>query len=273
MNQEGATVRVWGCRGSLPVPGAATQRYGGDTSCYEIRDAAGYGLLIDCGSGMRALGEAMMQAGPPAELDILLSHAHFDHLIGLGFFMPLLKCRTALRLWTTEPVERIAAALQTLFGPPLWPMRIPGDYPLPIHRLAEGVTQIGPARVEHFPLHHPGGASGFRISLGGRMICSVTDHEHGQAGIDAGVRQAVKGADLMLYDAAYSEAEYAHKQGWGHSTWEEAQRVAEAAGVKHTLLVHHSPPATDDELDAKHALLSGARVRVTVARDGMEIAL
>lgn len=273
MTATGTRFRVWGCRGSLPVPGALTLGYGGDTSCYEVADGAGGRIVVDCGSGLRRLGERLMAEGPPETLDILLTHLHFDHLLGLGFFAPLLQRRTAVRIWSPLPSDEVETAIGRLYGPPLWPIRIPGDYPLPVARLDPGECRIGAAQVSFFPLNHPGGAHGYRIRLGGALVCVVTDHEHGDAGIDAGIREAVRGADLMLYDAAYSEAEYATRHGWGHSTWEEAVRVARAAGVRRTLLAHHSTQSEDWELDAKRPLLGGADNSVMPARDGLEVLL
>jgi phosphoribosyl 1,2-cyclic phosphodiesterase len=270
---EGVRFRVWGCRGSLPVPGATTLRYGGDTSCYELSDADGWRLVIDCGSGMRALGERMMGEGPPDTLDILLSHLHFDHLIGLGFFAPLLARRTRLNVHSPLDPAVVEAAIGRLFGPPLWPLRIAGDYPVRAVRLAPGTTAIGPAEVSSFPLNHPGGASGYRIRLGGRTICSVTDHEHGDAAVDAGIAEAVRDADLMIYDAAYTDREYLSRRGWGHSTWEEAARLAAASAVARTLLVHHSTQADDDEIDAKPFPGAPPGRMLSLARDGMELTL
>ncbi|WP_118134169.1 MBL fold metallo-hydrolase [Oceanicella sp. SM1341] len=264
-------LRVWGCRGSLPVPDPAMRRYGGDTTCFELVGPEGKGLVIDCGSGLRGLGQSMLSA-PKARTDILLSHSHFDHLIGLGFFMPLVTGQSEVTIWTGQEPGTVREALERLYGPPLWPIRIPDKYRLPLCQL-EPRSEIGGARVQTFPLNHPGGCTGFRIELGGRVIVSVTDHEHGVPEIDAQVIAMARGADLMLYDAAYSNAEYPLRRGWGHSTWEVGLKVAEAAAVKQTLLVHHSPHSTDEMLDAAALALAAAPVRWQFARDGMELEL
>ncbi|WP_239031878.1 MBL fold metallo-hydrolase [Paroceanicella profunda] len=263
--------RVWGCRGSLPVPDPAMRRYGGDTSCYQITGPGEAGLVIDCGSGLRGLGEAML-CKPRARTDILLSHSHFDHLIGLGFFMPLITGQSEVTLWCGQEPDLVREALGRLYGPPLWPIRIPDKYRLPLRHL-EPASEIGGACVRTFPLNHPGGCTGFRIEMAGRVICSVTDHEHGVPEIDAQVIAMARDADLMIYDAAYSNAEYPFRKGWGHSTWEVALKVAEAAAVKQTLLVHHSPHSTDELLDAAATALADAPVRWQFARDGMELEL
>lgn len=265
------SLTVWGCRGSLPVPGAASLLHGGDTSCYEIRSGDAR-LIVDCGSGMRALGDALQREGAPGRLDVLLSHPHFDHLIGLGFFAPLIARETALRIWTALPAERVQEALYRLYSPPLWPVLIPGAFALEVVQLSARQT-LGPFGIVPFPLNHPGGSTGFRIEAGGRAICIVTDHEHGDAALDAGIARAASGADLLLYDAAYSAAEYEKRHGWGHSSWPVAVRVAREAGVGRTLIVHHHPGAVDAELSAAEAGLGSENAPVGFARDRMTVDL
>lgn len=265
---------VWGCRGSLPVSGASHALYGGATTCYALEAEGAPPLVVDCGSGMRALGDAMMAgaragAAIPVALDILLGHVHFDHLIGLGFFGPLIFRRSALTIWTADDPATVADAIGRLFGPPLWPVAIPGDYPVAVRHIgAEGI-RLGPYAVQAFPLNHPGGAHGFRVTAGGASVAIVADHEHGDAAIDRAIAARIHGADLLVYDAAYSSEEYRRKVGWGHSTPDAAARMAAAAGVAHTLLVHHSVTATDAELAALDARLGGRGM--SVARDGMTL--
>lgn len=272
MTDASLSLTVWGCRGSIPAPGAATAGFGGDTSCYEL-SAAGRSLVVDCGSGMRALGDRLMREGPPDALDVLLTHPHFDHLIGLGFFAPLIARRTAVTLWTALPVEQVEDALGRLYSPPLWPVRIPGDYAVPVRALPAGPAGFGPFLVSAVPLNHPGGATGFRIEAAGRSLCIITDHEHGDPEIDARLARAVAGADLMLYDAPWSAEEYRRRVGWGHSSWREACGLAVAAGVARTLIVHHSPTRTDADLSRAEAELGAGRGRIGFARDGMRITL
>ncbi len=274
MGATGVRFRVWGCRGSIPTPGPQSQVFGGDTSCYEVIAPDGRALVVDCGSGLRRLGDAIMADGRSGRLEVLLSHTHIDHLIGLGYFVPLIVGRVDMRLWSADPPGQVQDALCRLFAPPLWPLRIPGDVKLPIVSLPDEGTEIAGMRVDPFALNHPGGCTGFRIAIGGRVIVTVTDHEHGDPVIDAGVRRMVEDADLMIYDAPFSEAFYPQKRGWGHSNWEEGLRLATAARVRHTLIVHHAPPACDRDLAAAEVGLRDASApSFAFARDGMEVIL
>lgn len=272
MNAGPVTLTVWGCRGSLPVPGPATAEFGGDTTCYEIRSAA-HRIIIDCGSGLRALGEAMMEEGPPAEIDLLLTHPHFDHLIGLGFFAPLIAQASRVRLWTALPAPRVLEALYRLYSPPLWPVMIPGNFPISVEQIPPGGMALGPFSIGLLPLNHPGGSVGFEIEIAGKRICIVTDHEHGDAAIDAALIRAIARADLLLIDAAYSPKEYPQRRGWGHSSWPEAHAIGAHAEVARTLIVHHSPGAQDAELLTAEAQFDQGLGPVGFARDRMTITL
>lgn len=273
MAKSEVTFRVWGCRGSLPVPGTETIRFGGDTSCYEIEAGDGTHLVVDCGSGLRGLGADMMVRPRSPEMNVLLSHPHFDHLIGLGFFKPLLKAMVDITVWSDLAPGNLVDAMRRMYSPPLWPVTIPGDYPIGTRVLDKDWTTIGSARVRSFPLNHPGGSSGFRIEILGRVICFITDHEHGDARIDAVVAEMVKGADLLVYDAAYSDSDYACRKGWGHSTHEVGNKLAGDSGVAQTLLVHHAPEASDHDLDHAASMMIGRHPQCRFGRDGMEIAL
>ncbi|MEM9047302.1 MAG: MBL fold metallo-hydrolase [Pseudomonadota bacterium] len=272
MNAGPVTLTVWGCRGSLPVPGTHTAEFGGDTTCYEV--AAGTErLIVDCGSGIRALGESLMAAGPPETLDILLTHPHFDHLIGLGFFAPLIARKTRVRLWTALPAERVLEALYRLYSPPLWPVMIPGNFPITVEQIPESGLARDPFRVGLLPLNHPGGSIGYRIEATGRCVSIVTDHEQGDAAIDAHLTGLVRGSDLLLIDAAYSPEEYPQRKGWGHSSWPGARAIGQNAGIAQTLIVHHGPGARDAELLRAERALADQGAFCRFARDGMRITL
>ncbi|MEL6316959.1 MAG: MBL fold metallo-hydrolase [Pseudomonadota bacterium] len=271
----GLTVAIWGCRGSIPTAGPATQRYGGETSCYELR-AGGRSLVVDAGSGLRALGARMTAEGAaPDALSILLTHPHLDHLLGLSAFAPLIARRTEVAIWTPRPVEEVARALGHLFAPPLWPLDLMGGRWLGVRRIESGApTMVDGFEATPFPLTHPGGASGYRLRRGGRTVTVVTDHEHGDAAVDAGVRAMADGADLLIYDAAYAQSEYDARRGWGHSTWEMGARLAAETGAKRTLLTHHAPERDDAALDAAAARLAAdGAAGVGFARDGLVITL
>ncbi|MEM9010100.1 MAG: MBL fold metallo-hydrolase [Pseudomonadota bacterium] len=272
---DGYRFRIWGCRGSLPLPGVETARYGGDTACYELECPDGYRLIIDAGSGLRSLGAALMKQ-PSEEViagDLLLTHLHLDHIMGLASFKPFLARKHSIAIWSARSTEEVDGAIRRVFRPPVWPIDILEKGETAVHRLDPSGQAFGPVRVRAFPLNHPDGAHGFRIEAGETSICIVSDHEHGDGTVDARLVEEVRGADLMLYDAAYTVENYHRFCGWGHSTWEAGAELARAAGVRRTLLVHHAYDAPDGLLDQTAEKLAALEVRVEMAHDRMEIPL
>ena len=246
------SLKLWGVRGSTPTPGPSTLRYGGETTSFEIR-AGGDIVLIDCGSGARNLGSEL-HAGPPRAFDMFFTHTHLDHICGLPFFTPAYD----------DPLRH-----QGLGRAPDRQLR-PDGHHLPDHVAADlsGRRQQPARRVlRHFrpggplertgeialstvALNHPGGATGYRLEHGGKSICIITDHEHGDPEIDRAVRRFVEGADVMIYDAMFTDEEYPRFTGWGHSTWQKGVELALEAGVARPVLFHHDPRRDDDALDA-----------------------
>ncbi len=237
-------VRCWGARGTFPSPGVAFARYGGDTMCFEVL-AGNVRVILDAGTGLKALGDAM----DARETHILLSHGHIDHVIGLTQFAPFWQAGRPITLWL--PPGEPGAAAGLLLEPPLFPVRLAempaairvmtyaADAPLAV---ADGLS------VQAFAVHHPGGAYGFRIESGQGSVCYVTDHEHGSP-LDAALVASIRHADLMIYDSTYTEAEMPGHRGWGHSTWEAGLELAGQAGVPLLWLAHHHPERDDSALD------------------------
>ncbi len=275
--KSGVTVRIWGCRGSIPTSGKDVIRYGGDTTCFEVIDPNSRSLVIDCGSGLRRLGAVKMgelDGEKGGSVDVLLTHLHFDHVMGLAMFGPLLADQTSVTLWTTRDVSDVEAALSSLYRPPFWPMDLFQSRSLHVAGLkALSSSMIGSFQVTPFPLNHPGGSTGYILDVAGSRIAVVTDHEHGEPDIDLGIRKHANEADLLIYDAPYSENVYQQRKGWGHSTWENALAMAEDVSAKKLLIVHHAPEATDDYLDAAAKRLKGKSDIIEFARDDQEIQL
>lgn len=264
--------RVWGARGSYPTPDAARRVFGGETTCFELR-APGGALFIDAGTGLRrALGDPARGAAPA--IDILLSHLHLDHVIGLP---ALLAERTADRpatLWTAMEESAARAALDTLFAPPFWPVPLLGDGAVRLRALPrDGAAEIQGMTVRAFPLHHPNGCAGFAIAAAGKRIVIAADHEHGAPDADARLRREAEGADLLVYDGAYSEAEYPQRVGWGHSTREEGLRLAQELGVGRLVITHHAPEATDAVLLSAEEEARRAWSDAILAREGLAVVL
>jgi phosphoribosyl 1,2-cyclic phosphodiesterase len=277
--------RVWGCRGSLATPGADTVRYGGNTSCVEVRLDSGDTLVLDAGTGIRPLGAAM-DLSSVRELHILLTHLHLDHLQGLGFFRPLFQPDLEIHLWgPTSPVQSLAERIAMYLSPPLFPVRL-ADVPakLTFHNAPEEPVTIGSATIRASNVAHQGPTVGYRIEEAGRTLAYLPDHEP-SLGVDLGDQpptwisghDIAQDADVLLHDAQYGDDEYPHHVGWGHSAFEHVMQFAQKAGVDTLVLFHHDPYHTDDELD--ELLAEALRrwdttgERVWLAREGMTIVL
>ena len=267
------TVRFWGVRGSIPCPRTTTMVYGGNTACVEVRCGDRL-IILDAGSGIQGLGWMLAATGEPLDLDILLSHCHIDHVIGLPFFQPAFQSSTALRLWAghLSPDERLADMLAQLMVPPLLPIT-PSTFRAQIayhdFQASDRLDLGRGVSVATAPLNHPGGATGYRIDHGGCSVAYVTDHEHTADGPTPALLDLVRDADLMIYDATYTPAEHAVREGWGHSTWEEAIRLADAAAVKTVALFHHDPNRDDTALALIVADAAARRPGTIAAREGL----
>lgn len=266
------SVRFWGVRGGIPCPGARMARYGGNTACVEIR-CGDRMLVLDGGSGLRPLGEALSAQAEPVDLDLVFSHFHIDHLIGLPFFPPIYAERNRLRLWSapSEQGHSLADALGRLMSPPLFPVGLDAcRAQIEFRDFACGDALALPSGfvVRTAPLHHPGGSTGYRIEHGGKAIAYITDTEHRAGVLDANVLALAGRADVMIYDANYTEREYGAHAGWGHSTWQEAVRLADAAEVRTLVVFHHDPGHDDVEMDEIARDAMAARPGTVVAREG-----
>jgi phosphoribosyl 1,2-cyclic phosphodiesterase len=277
--------RVWGCRGSVAAPGADTVKYGGNTSCVEVRLASGHALVLDAGTGMRPLGVSM-QADLPVELHVLLTHLHMDHLQGLGFFRPLFAPGLDIHIWgPTSPVQHLAERIAMYLSPPLFPVRLE-DVPshLTFHDAPEEAVTIGSATIRAAKVTHQGPTVGYRIEEQGRALVYLPDHEPSLGSDLVSLPAAwmsghdiARGADVLLHDGQYRDHEYGAHVGWGHSSIGDAMEFANKADVDTLVLFHHDPYHTDQELEA---LLAEARdkwpgmeERVCLAFEGMTIEL
>lgn len=270
------SVTFWGVRGSIASPGPTTARYGGNTSCLEVR--CGESLLIfDAGTGIRALGDGLLRTGG-VELDLFFTHTHFDHICGLPFFAPAYGPKNKLRLWAGHlpPGQNLRDVVSELMSAPLFPVPIDiMSAALEFRQFAAGAT-LHPAdgvSLRTAPLNHPNGAVGYRIEYGGRAICYITDTEHYPSGRDRTILDLVRGADVMIYDCTYTDDEYPSRVGWGHSTWEECLRIAKEAGVARPVIFHHDPIRDDEALDKIAAAAAAVHPGAVVAREGLTLSV
>lgn len=270
-------VRFWGVRGSIACPGEQTNRYGGNTSCIEVH-CGGYNLIFDMGTGLKQLGDHL-PAGEHLNYDIFLTHSHMDHVNGFPFFRPAYSPSTRLKLWaghlrqqgmSTEQVVR------SLMDQPFFPVTVDllaASLVFNDFTSGEDIEICDRIRIRTTPLNHPGGGTGYRVEYDGRSLCYVTDTEHVPGQPDANILDLIEGADMVIYDSNFTDAEFAAHVGWGHSTWQEGVRLSDAAGVKTFVAFHHDPSHTDTIMDGIAAELEAARPGSLVAREGMVLHL
>lgn len=267
-NSPGLEVTFWGVRGSVPSPRPDNMGHGGNTSCVQVRRPGSAPLVFDTGTGIRALGQNLNE---PA-VHIFYSHLHWDHIQGLPFFRPLYHPGCRVTFCAGIPARKLEAALRAQMSSPYFPVSFPepGGAGRFRQATAEGV-EAGGVRVVPFPLRHPSGCTGYRIEAPDAVVVFITDHEHGDPAIDAGVARHCCEADLLIYDAQYLPAEYPARQGWGHSTWEQAVRLASEAGVKRLALFHHDPDRSDEELARVESAARAVFEPTVAAREGLRI--
>ncbi|PIX38487.1 MAG: MBL fold metallo-hydrolase [Armatimonadetes bacterium CG_4_10_14_3_um_filter_66_18] len=278
-------IRIWGGRGSLLTPGEHTRRYGGNTTCLEIRLQDDRLIVVDAGSGIRGLGNALLKEKDLSELCLVLTHAHWDHLMGFPFFVPAYLERFKLRV-RGGPLAKVSLQdyLSHQMQPPFFPVEFSvmkanfdfsqGD---PIRRCESGAT------LEPIRLSHPNNGYGHKFIENGKSFVFLTDNEldmqHERGLSRAEYVQVCEGADLLFHDAQYTDEEYQRKRGWGHSTYQSATSLALEAGVKRLGLFHHDPDRTDDDLDeqvcrCRQQLADcGSDLECFACREGEEIEL
>jgi phosphoribosyl 1,2-cyclic phosphodiesterase len=276
-------VTFWGVRGSIPTPGDTTQRWGGNSSCIEVRHEGLHPLVLDCGTGARKLGMKLI-AERHRSLDMIFTHLHMDHVFGLPFFIPIYAPGYDVRITVPafsddEAREKLARYLNGVYHP----TRL-GEVPANVtfRGIRPGRSfDAGGYNVTGVSLNHPGGSIGYRIEADGYSIAYITDTapfaKPGE-GVAAGAPPAhaevrivefLKDCDVVVYDTMYDIDEYLEKMTWGHSYPEYAAALCQAAGVKHLVLFHHLPDANDEALDALEAHWAKHEgLKVTVAREG-----
>jgi phosphoribosyl 1,2-cyclic phosphodiesterase len=249
-------VRLWGTRGSLAAAGANTARYGGNTSCVEVRGERDSVIVLDGGTGIRPLGNSL--GSNLQRVDVLLTHLHMDHLQGLGFFAPLYKPGLEVHIWgPASTTASLRARLMRYLSPPLFPVHL-RDLPccLTIHEVPCGEVRIDDFTVWSDLVCHPGPTVGYRIESSSGSMAYIPDHEPA-----LGARRfpesrewtsgyaIASGVDLLIHDGQYSREEYLSHIGWGHCCAEDAIKLAELAGVKQLVLFHHDPGHEDSHLE------------------------
>jgi len=277
--QNQFTVNFWGVRGSIASPGSETVRYGGNTPCIEMQ-VSGKRLIFDGGTGIRVLGQSLLSQ-LPVEGHIFFTHSHWDHIQGFPFFLPAFIKGNCFHIYGAIAPDgsTIEKRLNDQMRHPNFPvpLQIMGA-DLKFHDLNQGeIVTLGDVLVENAVLNHPGQAIGYRVSWGEYAAAYITDTEHFADHLDKNVLHLSRNADVLIYDATYTNEEYysekSSKVGWGHSTWQEAVKIAEAANVKRLVIFHHDPLHNDDFLDQVGEQVAKAFPGSVMAREGMSISI
>jgi phosphoribosyl 1,2-cyclic phosphodiesterase len=287
-------ITFWGVRGSYPVPGAATVRYGGQTSCVEVRASSGETVIVDAGTGMRQLGNKLAREanGQPSQYHVLLSHVHWDHIQGLPFFSPAYIPGTRISVYAlltaANELDQVIGGItrHEFFPMPLEAVPAQFDF----QKVEPGVDfVIGAFHITPIALNHPFGSVGYRIDGDGSSVAYVADtapfdqvlhKQHFLSGPEplsdddrlalSAMREALvarlKGVDTVIYDTHFLPEEYARFPHYGHSTPDQALEICREAGVRRLVLYHHAPGHTDEQMDQVAAtyLAKGAEIGIEV---------
>ena len=270
-------IRFWGVRGSTPTPQAENLRYGGNTSCVEVRFGDSL-YIFDCGTGFRALGQQLRRefGGRSVSAHIFVTHFHWDHIQGIPFFGPLYdKPENRFFFHSSSRTRSLKRVMEEQMASPYFPvdmneMKAHRDF----HDIEQGRVPLDDVTVEAVWLNHPQGCMGFRLETKEGVVVYATDNEPGDALFDKNVRQLAAGSDVLIYDAQYLPEEYeTRKRGWGHSHWREAINVVMESGAKELILYHHDPDHDDRCLDQVVKEARNYYPKVRAAAEGMEMVL
>lgn len=286
-------VRFWGVRGSIPTPGPRTRRYGGNTSCVEVR--VGDALLVfDAGTGLRELGVHLQRVrARELTVHLFLSHPHWDHIQGFPFFGPAYTPNTTIYVYGPNRDEKNYQLLSGQMSNAYFPVRFSDLGAHIVSRSFAGAqVKAGEAKVKVFGQRHPGGSVGFRVEHEGKAVVFATDSELDQLLTDQDLPRkdpevlrelpdelvrSIQGADLLVADAQYTDAEYPAKVGWGHPRASTVVDLAAQAGVRQLALTHHDPMHSDRDIDLMvldaqdRAEAHGVELEVFGAREGVTL--
>lgn len=270
--KEDYFVQFWGVRGSIPCPGGDMVRYGGNTSCLEIR-CGSYILILDGGTGLRLFDHSRSGAGP-LDADVLFTHTHLDHICGWPYFTSLLDPQSTINVWCGHllPDHTIEQILGGLLSEPFMPVQNQGIRARIDYRDFTAGETLNPrsgVTLHTALLNHPQGATGYRVEFGGKSICYITDTEHQPGEPDRKILRLIEGADVVIYDSTYTDEEFPDHVTWGHSTWQEGVRLCDAANVGQFVVFHHDPGHDDSFMDGIAKDVERARPGSLVAREGM----
>jgi len=269
-------VKFWGARGSFPSPREDTVRYGGHTSCVEIRSSDNDLIILDMGTGMIDLGRSMAsELNPPSSAHAIISHYHWDHLFGILGFNPLYDPNFTFNMYGKEDKMDPQEIIQYIQNHTFWPVDMSmleaninlNDFP------DHGLIINDNISIQSSLHGHPNGANSYRINMHGKTIAYSTDCEHPVDKLNKNVIENARNSDILIHDAQYHSHELSKFRGWGHSSWEQAIEVAKLSNTKKLVLFHHDPFRSDDELDEIQENAKKLFPNAIVAKQGMNIIL
>ncbi len=265
-------IEFWGVRGTMPVSGRDVQRHGGRTPCASVISAGGDIVIVDAGTGIKALGESLLTRRDAGRLSlhILLTHFHLDHVIGLPFFAPLYAGGTGVTFYSPLAPRDTERQLRGIMSGRYFPVDFGETASTKkFVKAGEDTISIGRLEVSGCPLNHPQGCLGYRITDRTGSIVFATDTEPPDAGLDERLAGFIRGADFFVCDATFTPEEYKTRQGWGHGTWLDGVRLARRAGVRNLLLSHLNPDHTDARVEEMTRAARGEFPRTRTAREGL----
>lgn len=272
----------WGVRGSTPTLERDTWRYGGNTPCLELTAPDGARFILDCGTGLRMLGNEWLKAPHDAgiEAQVLVTHYHWDHIQGIPFFHPFFDARNRFHFFSFQSQDlgpnSLRQVLEAQLAKPYFPIDVSTmSAEREFREIAGGEKwEVKGTKVTAAWLNHPQGCLGYRLDTAAGSVVYATDNEPGAAEFDANLRQLASGADVLIYDAQYSPEQLAStRKGWGHSSWLEGTKIARQVKARNLILFHHDPDSPDQKVDQ---FLSAARQEFPAtwaATEGMSITL
>jgi phosphoribosyl 1,2-cyclic phosphodiesterase len=248
-------IKFWGTRGSIAVPGKQTIRYGGNTTCLEITLESGRVVIVDAGTGIRALGDKLASENEKVDIHLLVTHIHWDHVLGFPYFTPLYRSTSHILIdGYPTCVNGLRNTFDNKMGDGFFPVKF-ADLKAEIQYLEilqHRPLEIDGAVIEAIPLHHPQGGFGFRFREGEKTFVFLTDNELRKDGWKDrsfdDYAEFCRNADLLIHDAQYTPEEIEERRDWGHSDYLSAFDLAYTAGVKNLFLFHHDPSRTDAEV-------------------------
>jgi phosphoribosyl 1,2-cyclic phosphodiesterase len=275
-------IKFWGARGSIPVSGRQYNKYGGCTTCVELRSRKDEIIIVDAGSGIRVLGKELLK-NSHHNFNMLFTHSHWDHVLGFPFFAPIYNSKTRIKImgcsFTSDPVREIIAKTMQ---PPGFPVKFDEiSARFEFSSVCECASEVGGIQVTPIELSHPNNGLGYKFSESGKTFVFLTDNElgylHPGGKEPADYAAFARGADLLVHDADFTPEEYPRRKTWGHSTWEQALDLAMKAGVSSFGLFHHNQDRTDKDVEklvaacSRKAKQAGSKLKCFAVREGQEI--